>query len=384
VRVIFLTHNYPRHPGDLPGGFLHPLVLELQAAGADVRVVAPSDAGQGGRTMLDGIAVRRVRYAPAAWEFLAYTGRMTSALRDPRGFLALGGMIAALRRGARAEVADATGPVVVHAHWWFPAGLAAPPELPLVVTLHGTDGQLLDRSGPARYLGRRVLARAGVVTAVSGALAATVRRTTGIAIAPEDVQGLPFDAAGLAPTSGGRGIVSVARLTAQKRLHLLVEAVALLARQGRAMPLTIVGGGEQLGPLRDLAARLGIADQTRFTGPLPPAQVASVLESADLFVLPALAEGYGLAAAEALIAGVPVVVCQDGGGLLEVVGSGAQARVADPTAASLAQAMAEVLDDPGARPAALDAGNLLRTRLLPAAAARQALGWYQRALERRT
>jgi hypothetical protein len=70
VRVIFLTHNYPRHPGDLPGGFLHPLALALQSAGVDISVVAPADLGRAGRERLDGIPVRRVRCAPAAWEWV--------------------------------------------------------------------------------------------------------------------------------------------------------------------------------------------------------------------------------------------------------------------------------------------------------------------------
>lgn len=382
MRVIFLTHNYPRHPGDLPGGFLHPLARQLRAAGADVRVVAPSDAGQAGRAVMDAIPVRRVRYAPMAWENLAYTGRMARALQDPRSLLALGGMVAALRRGARAEAAEARVPVVVHAHWWFPAGLAAPPELPLVITLHGTDGRLLDRSQLARHLGKRVLARAGVVTAVSRPLADIVERTTSTTIEPGDVQALPFDASGLTASTGGGGLVAVARLTTQKRLHLLIEAVALLARQGRALALTVIGGGEELTRLQALATELGIADRTRFTGQLLPAQVAAELGAADLFVLPARAEGYGLAAAEALIAGVPLVVCHDGGGLLEIAGSGSHSRVAEPSGAAIAAAIAGILDDPAARPAAAEAGAHLRARLDPASAARQALEWYRRAVER--
>jgi len=383
VRVIFLTHNYPRYPGDLPGGFLHPLARALREAGADLRVVAPSDAGQGGTDMVDDIPVRRVRYAPAAWESLAYTGRMASALRDPRGLLAMAGMVRALRRGARAEASGATSPVLVHAHWWFPAGMAAPTELPLVVTLHGTDGRLLARSGLARAIGGRILRRAAVVSTVSGALARRVQEATGITIDAGDVQGLPLDARGLGATRGGGGIVSVARLTSQKRLHLLIEATAILRAEGRPVRLTIAGAGPEAEPLRDLVESRQLSDLVRLAGALDAAEVASLLGTADLFVLPAQAEGYGLAAAEALIAGAPVVVCQDGGGLLEIAGAEGAGRVSAATPEALARTIVDLLDDPQARAAALLAGSALRARLDPATVAQRALGWYRRALELR-
>lgn len=381
MRVIFLTHNYPRHPGDLPGGFLHPLARALRAAGADVRVVAPSDAGQGGEDRVDDIPVRRVRYAPAAWENLAYTGRMEAALRDPRALAAMGGMVRALRKGARVEAEGGSGPVVVHAHWWFPSGLAAPPELPLVVTLHGTDGRLLDRSPWARRLGTRVLRRADLVSTVSAALARQVERTTGVRVAPDAVQGLPLEATGLATSVGGGGVVTVARLTAQKRIHLLIEAAADLRQRGREVPVTIVGAGPEIARLQEQVAKLELEALVRFTGRLAAPEVAAILATADLFVLPAQAEGYGLAAAEALIAGVPVVVCQDGGGLVEVAGASPGARVAQPTAAGLADAMTSLLDDPEARSGARAAGSALRAQLAPAAVATRAIGWYRRAVE---
>ena len=48
MRVLFLTHNYPRHAGDVAGGFLHPLAVALRQRGVDLQVIAPSDRGQDG------------------------------------------------------------------------------------------------------------------------------------------------------------------------------------------------------------------------------------------------------------------------------------------------------------------------------------------------
>ena len=43
MRVVFLTHNYPRWPGDLSGSFLGTLAAALVRRGVEVRVVAPPE-----------------------------------------------------------------------------------------------------------------------------------------------------------------------------------------------------------------------------------------------------------------------------------------------------------------------------------------------------
>lgn len=85
MRVVFLTHNYPRFAGDVSGSFLATLAGGLRERGHAVRVIAPSDQGQVGDPVLDGIPVQRVRYAAAAQETLAYRGTMADAARTPAG-----------------------------------------------------------------------------------------------------------------------------------------------------------------------------------------------------------------------------------------------------------------------------------------------------------
>lgn len=380
MRVIFLTHNYPRRAGDLPGAFLHPLALALRADGVDVRVVAPADRGDGGRGELEGVPILRVRYASPEAETLAYSGRMMEATRSFSGLRAVAGMWRSLRRGARQEAAGAGSRVVIHAHWWFPAGAASPPEFPSVVTLHGTDARLLRTSRAAAWLGGRILRRARVVTAVSSALAAVIRQTTGVELAQEAIQAMPLDLARLRISTGGGGIVAVARLTGQKRLTLLVEAARRLRDQGRPTLVKIVGEGPARDSIEAAIQRQGVGDLVRLAGHATPDQVADHLAEADLFVLPAEHEGFGLAAAEALCSGVPCVVCRDGGGLLDVVPGTGAGRVVEATAAGLAAGIASVLDDPDARHAARAAGTALRASLSPDSVARRALQWYERAL----
>lgn len=384
--VVFLTHNYPRFAGDLPGAFLHPLAVALRKRGHDVRVVAPSDRGRGGREPLDGIPVRRVRYAAPDAETLAYTGRIQEATRSPAGLLVLRSLVRALRIGVREEMAGrfrhpaTEPPAVVHAHWWFPAGLAAPAELPRVVTLHGTDGRVLGRSLLTRALGRRVLRRAQVVTAVSPELAARVERIAGRSDVASRIQPMPVDTAGWPWSRGGGGLLVVSRLTAQKRVHLAIQGAAAHARSGAPSSLTIVGDGPERARLEQ-EAHAHPDLPVRLLGFLSRAEVIRELERADALLFTAREEGFGLAAIEALMMGVPVVACADGGGVVSALQRFGGGLVSQAEPGALAKAIADGLREP-IRSEARRSGARWRETLQPDRVAERFEGWYAEALAR--
>jgi glycosyltransferase involved in cell wall biosynthesis len=378
VRVVFRTHNYPRGPGDVSGSFLATLAAALVRRGIEVRVIAPSDQGQGGEDEHDGVLVRRVRYAPAAAERIAYRGTMQSALKGVRGWSALAGLWRALRRAAREEVA--AGAHLIHAHWWVPGGLAAPSGVPLVITVHGTDAAMLRRSRVARALARRVFARARIVTAVSHELAGWVRTGAGRYVESSHVHPMPVDTSDYRWTTGGGGAIVVGRLTPQKRVGLAVQTVAFLASCGHDLPLTIVGDGPERLNLERQVDRLGIAPFVSFAGSVSPAEIPTYLSHADVMIFPAQGEGIGLAAAEALMTGVPAVACWDGGGVLDVVPESGAGRLVLPAPESMADAVLGLLADPDVRAAARLVGESWRARLSPDHVAQICEGWYREAL----
>jgi len=377
VRVVFLTHNYPRHPGDVAGAFLHVLARALVAQGVAVRVVAPADGGETGPAELDGIPVRRVRYGRPERETLAYRGTLAGAVTRPARWRDLAALFGALRRAAREELAR--GADLVHAHWWLPAGVAAAGQGPGVVTLHGTDVALLDRLPPLRPLGRRVLRGALGVTAVSTDLATRAGRVAGLAPGAIRVEPMPA----LAPAGrahGGGGAAVVARLTRQKRVDLVLRALAHPDLAARGVALTVVGDGPERPALERLAREVGLGARVRFVGEVPPAQVGQYLAAADVLLATGVREGFGLVAVEALALGVPVVACRDGGGLLDIVPDGGGGRLVEPSPPALAAAVLDLLGDAGAAAAALAAGERWRARLAPAEVARRYAAFYREAL----
>jgi len=379
ISVVFLTHNYPRHPDDIAGGFLTPVAAALVRHGVQVCVVTPSDSGRGGDTVeAGGVRVSRVRYDTARRERFAYGG-MQQALGSPAGMLALARMCRALRVAARAEVAR--GANVIHAHWWFPAGLAAPPGVPLVLTSHGSDAALLRRSRLIRALARPVYRRAAVVTAVSSRIAAWIEAGVGRRVEPQYVQPMPVDAKRFSPSAGGGGAVVISRLVPQKRVHLAIEAIAYLQRaQGVSLPLVIVGDGPERAALERLAENREVASRVRFVGAVGPAEVPTYLKTADVMLFPARDEGFGLVAAEAFLAGVPVVACRDGGGVLDIVPEAGAGRHVDPLPEAIAAAATAMI---GSAEAAYDLPRLREvwcTRLSADAVAGACEAWYRAAL----
>ena len=377
MRVVFLTHNYPRWNGDLAGGFLSLLAGALTEQGVGVTVVAPSDRGTGGVSSDGAVVVKRPRYGPAEEETLGYGGMITAAVRSPSGVRRLVALGRALRNAAREAMNEAD---VLHAHWWVPAGLSAPPNAPMVLTSHGTDAALLRRSAAARLLARPVYRRARVVTAVSAELARWISDGTGI---PQDsvrVQPMPVDVGAFHRHAGGGGAIVVARLTAQKRVWLAIDAVAQARAHGDALRLTIVGDGPARAALERHASDRGVANLVTFRGAVATHDVAALLAVADVMLATSAGEGFGLAAAEALMAGVPVVACSDGGGLLDVVRDGSGGRIVPPDPAAVAAAALALVRDAAGDGGAREAGREWRERLEAANVARVCAGWYAEAL----
>jgi glycosyltransferase involved in cell wall biosynthesis len=228
-----------------------------------------------------------------------------------------------------------------------------------------------------------VLGKAAVVSAVSSDLA---DRTAELAGVPRDrvvVQPMPAAVEGFARrTGGGDGVLTVGRLSPQKRTHLIVDAVATLADRGKAVPLTVIGDGAERTALEARTRAAGCEEMVRFLGAVSPEDLPNAMGNPDVFAFAGLEEGLGLAVAEAYFLGIPVVAMQGGGGVVDLLGPDPAGRIVpDGDISAFADALRSVIDDPATREAAAAHGDQLRHTLGPDAVARQFETLYRNAVD---
>jgi glycosyltransferase involved in cell wall biosynthesis len=136
--------------------------------------------------------------------------------------------------------------------------------------------------------------------------------------------------------------ITVSRLSKEKDCDTLLRAVAIAGDRLPDLRLRIVGGGAQSHVLRQLAARLEIADRVEFLGDRN--DIPDLLANAGLYVSASLTEGISLTLLEALAVGLPVVAT-DVGGNREIVGDGAFGRLVPPRSPQrLADAIVEMCE----------------------------------------
>ena len=315
MRVLFLTHSYPRTSGDAAGAFLLHLAAALKAQDVDVTVVAPAGDRLPAHEVLDGIPVYRFRYAPRRFQRLAYTGQMAEEVRRSLSakFALLGFLGSGFASGAR--VRRDIKPALVHAHWWFPGGLLGSwvsgfAGIPLVTTMHGTDVRLAMGNGLARTLLRRVLSNSGAVTTVSSWLAGQVKTmvpSSNPIVSPMPVATHLFTPGG---TRHANRLLFVGRLNTQKGIGLLLDAVRAMRER---VELDVVGAGTDQGELVRQASALGISERVHWHGALPQPRLLEFYRSATAVVVPSKEEGFGLVAVEAQLCETPVVAFASGG-----------------------------------------------------------------------
>lgn len=116
----------------------------------------------------------------------------------------------------------------------------------------------------------------------------------------------PEKTMGVSITGGFTRILAVGRIAPYKGFDVLLQAVAKTPN----LELTLVGGGDGLSALEDLASTLQIESRVRFLGSILDDQLHLEFERADVLCMPSIdrSEAFGLVVLEAALHGVPSVV----------------------------------------------------------------------------
>jgi glycosyltransferase involved in cell wall biosynthesis len=144
---------------------------------------------------------------------------------------------------------------------------------------------------------------------------------------------------------GKRVLAFTGRLVPHKGVDVILQAMTALPPD---VVLLVVGSGPWLTRLVGLARRLRVSDRIRFCSRVTDDDLPRYLSLADVFVFPSQnrLEGFGLAVAEAMAVGLPVVIT-DMPGVREVIEPGHEGLLAEPLLADdLAAKVKVLLDDP--------------------------------------
>ncbi len=152
------------------------------------------------------------------------------------------------------------------------------------------------------------------------------------------------------------------RLSHEKGVDLLIDALAVVSESGRGFTALIVGDGPERSQLQAQVERLGLTERVRFMG--FQSNVDTFMRSVDIVAHTPRYEGFGLVVLEAMARGVPVVVSPAPGGIPEMVVSGETGLVTNGMSAhAIANGLAEVIDNADLR-AAMGAAGFQRWKRL--------------------
>ncbi len=342
LHVVIVPAWWPSPEAPARGIFFTDYALAFAKAGARVGVIVP-----------DLVSMREWRRAEAPWRrrvteeslqgipVIRIRGRHTAFGRPA---LHMRRFRAWLRRGLTFYQARHGEPQILHAMCAIPSGWACthlddlggpdattglrpgrrrpdsrpPPRslpAPVVVTEHtGPFSLVMRRSSEARLV-RAALDKAAAVVAVSDHLHGQMRAegitrkilVRGNAAAREFLESEISNR----PSHDPSRALFVGRLTAEKGIPELIDAAIRLHRAGAAIEWQFVGDGPLRGMLSARFQAAGLGQCILLHGQRARPEVVRIMSQCDFLVLPSHGESFGMAVAEALCMGLPVVTTRD-------------------------------------------------------------------------
>lgn len=214
---------------------------------------------------------------------------------------------------------------IIHAHDWlaYPAGIAAMEVSgkPLVIHVHATD---FDRSGGSVNPDVYRIEKSGMDAASKIITVSNLTRDIVINkynINPDKVETV-YNAVEPVKISENlimrkgfdeKVVTFLGRITLQKGPEYFIEAAYKVLQVMDNVRFVMAGSGDMMERMMRRAAALKITDRFHFTGFLKGADVFSMLEMSDVYIMPSVSEPFGISPLEAMASNVPVIISKQSG-----------------------------------------------------------------------
>jgi len=365
-RLLIVSTTFPRWKDD-PGPA--PFVFHFAKAMLghfQVTVLAPHHRGAAAEEDMDGVRVKRFRYAwPDSLELLGDGAGIRNNMRKGAGHAALAGPLVAAEHIAIAREVRPGRYDFINSHWLVPSGLlvslAAPRSIPHVITVHAADYDLLRKlpggDGMIRFMASRARAIVCVSRRFADEIEGIVGGRTEVVTRPMGVDVATFAGGDEEQPSrlkevvgpGSRVVLFVGKLSPKKGVEVLIRAAAMLKHKAADARFVIVGDGELRGELERLAVELGVDEVVSFIGAVPNRELGALYRAAWVVAVPSVqdergeTEGMPVVILEALASGTPVVASDLCSAPEDLVGRGVvefEAGDAEALAGRLGEALA--------------------------------------------
>jgi len=318
VRILSLSQVFPKYPDDSTAPFLKHWADGLSENGIKTTFLVPHHSGLSEEEQWGNLTVKRFRYGSDDAENLCYSGEMhTIAFSSIRGFFRLCVFVDSAYKATKKELLSGNYDQLV-IHWAIPSGVIAlllliTQKQPYSIISHGTDIRLLSKLGPLKYPLKLIWKHASHIYTVSHFLENLLELPA--KVIPMPLSNKYIDLKRTQLNNNEFRILYVGRMSKQKRIHLISEAL-LQSSLPAHWRIRVVGDGVTKDEFVSSCARF--QSQLELFPPVSPDELPEHYNCSDIIILPSENEGFGLVLVEAMAHGC-YLAGADSGAIPEII-----------------------------------------------------------------
>ena len=320
MNILFFVRGYPTNCDPIRGIFEFQQALALQQAGHNVifacLILIPKGENGGGKIFspvgvskkqIQGLTIYEGYYLPAPL-VLVLKSKLYRKLIE-----------FASRRLYRHVVKDVGKPDVIYSHYlwmnYFNACLGKKFHIPTVGVEHWSELNRPEMNPCVRAMGMETYLKLTKLICVSQALADRINSVFGVeGRVVNNIIDIDYNLGGKKEKTDKKvKIVSVGRLTSQKKIDDMIKALAKVDFDKDCWELTIVGSGPLEEELKNLTQQVGLDNNIHFVGLKSHEEVCQIYSKSDFFCLASDYETFGVVFVEAMSFGLPVIGTRCGG-----------------------------------------------------------------------